>query len=104
MSDIIKAAFMFIAPDANPEQHQGWIKTPGVEVKTLAVSSYLQACGSLENLINEGIVAVELCGGFGHQGVAQLTHAAAGRVQIGVVRFDQHPLLNFVSGDSLAAQ
>ncbi|WP_261842794.1 DUF6506 family protein [Aliamphritea ceti] len=104
MNDAIKAAFIFITPDANPEQHQGWVKTPGVEVKTLAVNSYQQACESLENLISEGVAAVELCGGFGHQGVAQLTHAAAGRVHIGVVRFDQHPLLNFVSGDSIVAQ
>ncbi len=104
MSKTIKAAFMFIAPDGDPEQHQGWVSTPGIAVKTLAVSSYQQACETLEPLIAEGIEAVELCGGFGHQGVAAITRAAGGRLHIGVVRFDQHPLLNFNSGDTLTAQ
>lgn len=103
MSDTTKAAFIFITPDASPEQHQGWVTTPGVAVKTLAVSSYQQACEVLESLIEEGIAAVELCGGFGHQGVAQVTRAAAGRLEVGVVRFDHHPLLSFCSGDSLTA-
>ncbi|WP_271272142.1 DUF6506 family protein [Aliamphritea hakodatensis] len=103
MSDTLKAAFIFITPDANPEQHQGWVSTPGVAVKTLAVSSYQQACDILPSLTEEGITAIELCGGFGHQGVAQVTRAAAGRMHVGVVRFDQHPLLNFCSGDSLTA-
>lgn len=44
---------------------------------------------------------MELCAGFGHLGVAGMVEAAAGRMEIGVVRFDRHPCLNHVSGDTL---
>jgi len=98
---VFKAAFIFIAPEAMPDVNYSWVKTPEVEVKTVAVSSYKQACQHVNILIDEGITAIELCAGFGNQGVAEMTQAARGRAQIGVVRFDNHPCLDNVSGDSL---
>jgi len=98
---VFKAAFIFIAPEAIPEKNYSWVKTPEVELKTLAVSSYKQACEQVNILVEEGVIAIELCAGFGNQGVAEITKAAQGRVKIGVVRFDSHPCLDNVSGDSL---
>ncbi len=101
MADILKAAFIFVAPNALPQAHHGWVKTEQVHVKTIAVSNYQQACELLDALYDEGIRAIELCAGFGHQGVAQMVECAAGRMHVGVVRFDLHPGLGHVSGDSL---
>ncbi|PKG37237.1 DUF6506 family protein [Psychromonas sp. Urea-02u-13] len=98
---VFKAAFIFIAPEAIPETNYSWVKTAEVEVKTLAVSSYKQACEQVKLLIDEGVTAIELCAGFGNQGVAEITIAAQGKAAIGVVRFDNHPCLDNVSGDSL---
>ena len=39
----LKAAFIFIAPEADPAQHTAIVKTPEVEVTTLAVASYAEA-------------------------------------------------------------
>ena len=98
---VFKAAFIFIAPEAIPEKNYSWVKTPEVELKTVAVSNYKQACEQVSILLDEGITAIELCAGFGNQGVAEITQVAQGRAQIGVVRFDNHPCLYNVSGDSL---
>ncbi len=101
MTTIFKAAFIFIAPETNANSNSSWVITPEVNVKTLAVSSYQEACDSIDGLEKEGIKAIELCGGFGHQGVAEISKVVAGRIPIGVVRFDHHPCLDNVSGDTL---
>ncbi|VEJ53747.1 DUF6506 family protein [Pragia fontium] len=104
MSDVLKAAFIFVSPTANCQIDWAWVKTDDVHVKTIAVKNYQQACELIDDLCQEGIKAIELCAGFGHLGVAHMVEAAKGRVEMGVVRFDPHPGLGFVSGDRLFNQ
>ncbi|TVM16913.1 hypothetical protein DPQ33_10940 [Oceanidesulfovibrio indonesiensis] len=100
MSALLKAAFIFIAPGGDPLKHRGWVKTDEVELLTVAVSTYGQAESLARNLVEkDGIAAIELCGGFGNVGTARI--AAAVDVPVGVVRFDAHPGLGNVSGDTL---
>lgn len=100
MSAPLKAAFLFIAPGADPAAHRQWVRTPAVHVLAIAVSTYAQAEDLAPRLVaEEGIAAFELCGGFGHEGAARV--AAAVNVPVGVVRFDGHPGLGNASGDSL---
>lgn len=42
---------------------------------------------------------IELCGGFGTIGHAKVTEAVEGKLQVGVVRFDNHPGYDNQSGD-----
>ena len=97
----LRAAFIFIAPQGNPQQHQATVTTPEVEVVTVAVSDYAGACQAAEDLVNKGCVAIELCGGFGAEGVAQVARAVRGKAEVGVVRFDHHPGLGHRSGDEV---
>lgn len=100
MSDVLKAAFIFIAPGGDPEKHRNWVRTDAVELLSVAVGDYAQAEGLARDLVEkEGIGAIELCGGFGAAGTARV--AAAVDVPVGVVRFDIHPGLGNVSGDKL---
>jgi hypothetical protein len=92
---------MFIAPQGDPQQHVATVATPEVEVITVAVSNYANACRAAEDLVNKGCVAIELCGGFGSEGVAQVARTVRGRAAVGVVRFDHHPGLGHRSGDEL---
>lgn len=101
MSTVFQAAFIFVAPHADPSRDFSWVRTEEVHVKTIAVSNYQQACELMDSLVEEGIKAVELCAGFGHQGVADVVKAANNRLHVGVVRFDKHPCLDFASGDEL---
>ncbi len=100
MSAPLKAAFIFVAPGGDPEKHRNWVITEGVELLSVAVSNYEQAEILAPELVEkEGIVAIELCGGFGSVGTARV--AAAVDVPVGAVRFDIHPGLNNVSGDKI---
>ena len=52
-------------------------------------------------LVDEGIEAILLCGGFGNKGTARIVNAVTGKAAVGVVRFDGHPGLGGESGDEL---
>ncbi|MEA4837806.1 MAG: DUF6506 family protein [Rhodospirillaceae bacterium] len=97
----LEAAFIFIAPDADPRTHRSVVDTPAVRLTTLAVKDYDEAVEETRKLVENGVAAIELCGGFGHEGVARIAEAVGDRAAVGVVRFDNHPGLGFKSGDSL---
>lgn len=101
-SQPLKAAFIFIAPEGDPVAHRQWVKTPKVHLLAVAVQNYDEAVVLAQALVRqEGIAAIELCGGFGNLGTAKV--AASVDVPVGVVRFDVHPGLGNASGDSLFA-
>ena len=97
----LKAAFIFIAPEGDSAQHKAWVKTPQVELLSVAVKDYGAAARLAADLLKEGIQAIELCGGFGSAGVAKIVEAVEGKIPVGVVRFDIHPGLGNQSGDAL---
>ena len=97
----LKAAFIFLAPDVNPAVHRAQVITPAVELTVVAAQNYAQAEQVARALVDEGIVAIELCGGFGNEGTARMVKAAQGKAAVGVVRFDCHPGLDGKSGDAL---
>ena len=99
MNDILKAAFIFVAPEADPDTHRQWVKTPKVHLAVVGVKDYAQAVATAKKLLADGINAIELCGGFGNKGVAMISQAVEGKIPVGVVRFDTHPGLGNVSGD-----
>lgn len=102
MADILKAAFVFIAPQADPAKHRQWIKTPVVHLLTVGVKDYAEAVATCKELVeSEGVKAIELCGGFGNRGTALIAEAVGTGVAVGVVRFDIHPGLGNASGDTI---
>ena len=102
MSQVLKAAFIFVAPEADPNSHRQWIETPKVHLLTVGVRDYKQAVETAKKLVaEEGIAAIELCGGFGNKGTAMIVDAVEGKIPVGVVRFDIHPGLGNASGDAM---
>ena len=101
----LKAAFIFVTPRAENGQeavYRTWTRTPGVDLLTIGVTSYAQAVEAAQKAVaEEGCGAIELCGGFGHAGAAAVARAVT--VPVGVVRFDVHPGLGNVSGDTVFA-
>jgi len=97
----LKAAFIFVAPEADPERHRSVISTPVVELHVVGVKNYDEASRVAKELVDNGIAAIELCGGFGNKGVAKISEAVGGKVPVGVVRFDIHPGLDNKSGDEV---
>lgn len=97
----LKAAFIFVAPEADPARHHTEIETPQVTLATIGVRDYQAAAQVARELVQSGYVAIELCGGFGIEGTAAVKRAVNGKAAVGVVRFDNHPGLEFKSGDEL---
>ncbi len=98
---MLKAAFIFVAPEADPVQHRSVITTSEVELITVGVEDYEAAEAVAKELFADGVTAIELCAGFGNEGVVRVTKAVDGMIPVGVVRFDSHPGFGFKSGDAL---
>ena len=56
------------------------------------------ACNARQ-LAAAGVTAIELCAGFGNEGIARIQRAVGPQVAVGAVKFDFHPGLGFQSGD-----
>jgi hypothetical protein len=97
----LKAAFMFVAPEADSKKHRATISTPAVELHVVGVKNYDEAYKVAKKLIGQGIAAIELCGGFRNIGVAKVAEAVEHKIPLGVVRFDIHPGLDNKSGDKI---
>ena len=97
----VKAAFIFLAPEVDPQKDRQTVVTPQVELTAVAAGSYEEAEVVAVELVNEGIEAIELCGGFGNRGAGRIADAVASKAAVGVVRFDGHPGLDGKSGDDL---
>ncbi|MBB3642199.1 DUF6506 family protein [Variovorax atrisoli] len=99
----LKAAFIFLAAGAKPSEHRLVVHTPQIDLVVVGVSDYAQAESAARSLVDEGIGAIELCGGFGNAGAARISQVVEGRAAVGVVRFDLHPGLGGRSGDQVFA-
>lgn len=97
----LKAAFIFIATEANPNKHRTVVDTPNVALTVVGVDNYQKAEKVAIELAEEGITAIELCAGFGIEGTAIINKAVKGKAIVGAVRFDNHPGFGFKSGDDL---
>jgi hypothetical protein len=97
----LKAAFIFVAPEADPKKHHAIVETPMVALTVVGVPTYDAAVEIAKKLVDEGNVALELCGGFGIEGTAAVKAAVKGKAAVGVVRFENHPGLDFKSGDEI---
>lgn len=97
----LKAAFIFVAPEADPEKHHAVVETPIITLTVVGVATYDAAVDVAKKLVEEGNVALELCGGFGIEGTAAVKTAVKGKAAVGVVRFENHPGLEFKSGDEI---
>lgn len=99
----LKAAFIFLSPSADARRDRTSIPTQDVELMVVGARDYAEAETAARDLVAGGVVAIELCGGFGTEGTARVARAVLGKVPVGVVRFDAHPGLGFKSGDQVFA-
>ena len=50
MEQVLKAAFMFIAPEADPAENRTWIKTPKVHLLTIGEETFFATNYTKEEL------------------------------------------------------
>ena len=89
----LQAAFIFLVGDAD--------ETTRAVVHAIGCRNYDEAVSVAKACVADGVTAVELCAGFGNEGIARIQQAVGPDVAVGAVKFDFHPALGFRSGDRL---
>jgi hypothetical protein len=97
----VKAAFIFVAPETDAQTHRAVIETPALTLNVVGVKNYSEGVQVAKELVANGVQALELCAGFGNEGLAMISKAVQGKASVGAVRFDHHPGFDFKSGDEL---
>lgn len=94
----LKAAFIFLVGDAD-ETTKAVVSTPSIELHAIGCKNYDEAVFAAKKCAADGITALELCAGFGNEGIACVQKAVGPDVAVGAVKFDFHPGLEYKSGD-----
>lgn len=97
----VNAAFIFVAPEVDCKVHRTVVDTPVVCLTIAGVKNYDEAELVAKELVSQGVKAIELCAGFGNEGIARISKAVNGKASVGAVKFDHHPGFGFKSGDEL---
>ncbi|GKS81444.1 hypothetical protein LPAF129_11300 [Ligilactobacillus pabuli] len=97
----LQAGFIFLAPGADYQTDHQVVETPGVALNVYGAKDYADAVLAAKEMEKQGVKSLELCGGFGIIGTAKIKEAVSADVVVGVVRFDNHPGLEYQSGDDL---
>ncbi len=97
----VNAAFIFVAPETDKEVHRAVIETPALILKVIGGKNYEEGVRVAREMIETGVKAIELCAGFGNEGIAMISKAVKGQASVGAVKFDHHPGFDFKSGDVL---
>lgn len=97
----VNAAFIFVAPEVDYKIHRTVLDTPVVHLTVVGVKNYSEAETVAIELVSQGVKAIELCAGFGNEGIALISKAVRGKASVGAVKFDHHPGFDFKSGDEL---
>ena len=67
----------------------------------IGCANYDQAEEAEKELVAHGCTAVELCAGFGNEGICRIKKAVGPGIAVGAVKFDFHPAFGFKSGDDM---
>ena len=97
----LKIAFIFCHEGCNPEKDRSVIESENIILYTTGCSNYDQAEIIAQNMLKKGCAAIDLCGAFGNEGVARISHAIELKIPVGAVHFDFHPAIRDKSGDDL---
>lgn len=97
----VRAAYIFVAPETDSKIHKAVIDTPALTLDVVGVKNYTEGVQIAKELVDGGVKALELCAGFGNEGIALVSKAVAGKASVGAVKFDHHPGFDFKSGDEL---
>lgn len=98
---MINAAFIYVAPGQNPQEQKAVIPSETLTLHVVGCSTYDEAEAAAKELVANGCGAIELCAGFGNEGIARIKKAVGPEIPVGAVKFDYHPAFGFKSGDEL---
>ncbi|MCD8300793.1 MAG: DUF6506 family protein [Clostridiales bacterium] len=98
---MFECAFIYVAGGLDPEKQRAVIPSEEINMNVIGCSTYDQAEEIAKEMVQKGCSAIELCAGFGNEGIARIQKAVGKDVAVGAVKFDFHPAFGFKSGDDL---
>lgn len=82
-----KFGFIVTGAQLDPAHHRSVMRSPAFEMISVGVSSPAQGVQVAQQLVEEGVQLIELCGGFGPQWTARVLEAVGQRVPVGSVGY-----------------
>ena len=98
---MFECAFIYVAPGCDPAKQRAEIPSVDINLNVVGCSTYSQAVEVAKELVAKGCTALELCAGFGNEGIAMIKRAVGPGIAVGAIKFDFHPAFGFKSGDEL---
>ncbi len=95
-----ECAFLYVADGCHAETDHARIEG-GINMNVVGVSTYTEAEEAAKKLVAQGCTAIELCAGFGNEGIARIQRAVGPDIAVGAVKFSFHPAFGFKTGDEL---
>ncbi|MCI8285123.1 MAG: hypothetical protein HFE90_07665 [Firmicutes bacterium] len=98
---MFECGFIYVADNLDPAKQRAVIPSTDINMTVVGCSTYDQAEEVAKELVAKGCTAVELCAGFGNEGIARIKKAVGPGIAVGAVKFDFHPAFEFKSGDDM---
>ena len=98
---MFECGFIYVATGLDPANQRATIPSSDINMTVVGCSNYDQAEEVAKELVAKGCTAVELCAGFGNEGIARIKKAVGPGIAVGAVKFDFHPAFGFKSGDEM---
>lgn len=98
---MFECAFIYVADGLSADQQRAVIPSDVINMNVIGVKNYDEAEAVAKEMVEKGCTALELCAGFGNEGVCRIQKAVGPHIAVGAVRFDFHPAFGFKSGDEM---
>lgn len=98
---MFECAFIYVAEGLDSKKQRTTIPSDSINMNVIGVGSYDEAETVAKEMVEKGCTAIELCAGFGNEGIARIKKAVGGGIAVGAVKFDFHPAFGFKSGDDM---
>ncbi|RZT00661.1 DUF6506 family protein [Cuneatibacter caecimuris] len=80
-----KFAFLLMGPQFDPEKHRAEFQVPGMVSYIRTVRDFTEAKAAVQQLAEDGVKAMEVCGAFGPERTRELIEITGGKVAVGYV-------------------
>lgn len=82
---LLRFGFIVKGPGYSPSEHSAEIASPQFCTRVVGVGDLASAVSAAQELIDQGVQLIELCGGFSESEAAELRQQTENRVPVGVV-------------------
>ena len=83
---MFECGFIYVADNLDPAKQRAVIPSTDINMTVVGCSTYDQAEEVAKELVAKGCTAVELCAGFGNEGIARIKKAVGPGIAVGAVK------------------